>query len=67
MITHAAREFPAHRLTRGALAARAIFVIMLVATGISESCAEHLGFMTVVRRSATAPVRDARSVASESR
>ena len=67
MMTHASREFPAYRLTREALVRRAIFVTVLVATALPESCLARIGLMSVVERSAPAPAHDAGRVASDSR
>ncbi len=67
MIPHASRDVPAYRLTREALVMRAIFLTVLVATALPESCLMRLGLMSVRQRSATSTAHDAGRVASDSR
>ena len=67
MMTHASRDFPAYRLTREAFVRRAIFLTVLVATALPESCLARLGLISVAERSASGPTHDAGRVASDSR
>jgi hypothetical protein len=66
-MAHASRDFPAHRLTRDALVTRAIFVSVLVAIALPESCLTHLRLVSVTERSASVRAHDAGRVASDSR
>jgi len=67
MMTHASRDFPAYRLTREAFVRRAIFLTVLVATALPESCLARLGLINVAARSASGPAHDPGRVASDSR
>jgi hypothetical protein len=67
MATHASRDFPAYRLTREAFVRRAIFLTVLVATALPESCLARFGLISGAERSAASPARDAGRVASDSR
>jgi hypothetical protein len=67
MRTHLYGDFHGYRLTREALLARAVFVVVLAVSALPDSCVERLRFDHASTSGVRLPTRDPSSNASGGR